>query len=132
MTSSAYAREGRVEFKRLLLESLISSAAAEVESRRTRRQRLRARRAEHRLAELQRLDRALATGSTASFAWFRRPGAGYVAGTVWVVGALLLASEIVMNGVHTRLTAVGDVAMLVVSLVWFLVTVAQVPTIDKG
>jgi hypothetical protein len=131
MTSSAYAREGRVEFKRLLLESLISSTAAEVEQRRTRRQRLRARRAERRLAELQRLDQALAHGSTARLAWFRRPGAGYVVGTVWVVGVVLLAAEIVMNGLHTRVTAVGDVVMLVVSLVWFLVTVAQIPTNDQ-
>ena len=46
---------------------------------------------------------------------------------VWLVGATLLGAHVVADGVHTHLTVVGDITMLVLSLLWFVLAVVRVP-----
>ncbi len=129
MRLSTHGPSGRAEFRRTILRSLIGTAEAEVELRRARRQRIRARRAERRLDELQRRLFALEGGHPKSVRsrWFRSPAAGRVVSVLWLVGAGLLASEIVVHGVHSTKVIVGDALMLVLSLAWFLLAVARVP-----
>jgi hypothetical protein len=126
---SRHGPAGRAEFRRVLLDSLIDSATADLEHRRSRNQRLRARSAERRLEELRRELRALESGdfSRRSWEWFRSAPAGYVVTVAWLIGATLLGVEVVVHGVHTHLTVAGDVAMLVLSLLWFVLAVVRVP-----
>lgn len=63
----------------------------------------------------------------AGASWLRSRTAGVVVSAVWLVGASLLALEIVRHGVHSVTVTVGNIAMLVVSLVWFALAVARVP-----
>jgi hypothetical protein len=113
----------------VLLDSLIDSATSDLELRRSQNQRLRARSAERRLEGLRRERRALESGdfSRRSWQWVRSPAAGYVVTVVWLVGATLLGAHIVVDGVHTHLTVVGDIMMLVLSLLWFVLAVVRVP-----
>jgi len=128
MRLSTHGPSGRTEFRRTILQSLIGSAEAEVELRRSRRQRLRARRAERRLHDLHRQLSELEDGYRSSGRrWFRSAAAGHAASVLWLLGAALLAFEIVMNGVHSTRVIVGDALMLVLSLAWFLLAVARVP-----
>jgi hypothetical protein len=126
---SRHGPAGRAEFRRVLLDSLIDSAASDLELRRSRNQRLRARSAERRLEELRRELRALESGefSRRSSEWFRSAAAGYVVTVLWLIGATLLGAHIVVDGVHTHLTVVGDISMLALSLLWFLLAVVRVP-----
>ena len=126
---SRHGPAGRAEFRRLLLDSLIASATSELELRRSRHQRLRARSAERRLGQLQRDRRALDADrlTRRSRGWLRAAATGYVVTALWIVGAVLLGAQIASRGVQTRLTIAGDVGMLVLSLLWFLLAVARVP-----
>jgi membrane-bound ClpP family serine protease len=129
MRLSAHGPSARAEFRQTILRSLIGAAEAEVELRRSRHQRIRARRAERRLDGLQRQLSVLETGYPRSLAnpWFRSLAAGRVVTLLWLVGAGLLAFEIAVDGVHSTKVIVGDAVMLVLSLVWFLLAVARVP-----
>jgi hypothetical protein len=112
----------------MLLRSLIGSAEAEVELRRSRRQRLRARRAERRLEELRRQLSALDDGLRPMRSrWARSPALGHGVSVLWLAGAVLLGAEIAAEGVHSTTVIVGDVAMLALSVAWFLLAVARVP-----
>jgi hypothetical protein len=126
---SRHGPAGRAEFRRVLLDSLIDSATSDLELRRSRKQRLRARSAERRLEDLRRERRALESGdlSRHSWQWIRSPAAGYVVTAGWLVGATLLGAHVVVDGVHTHLTVVGDITMLVLSLLWFVLAVVRVP-----
>ncbi len=53
--------------------------------------------------------------------------AGAVATVAWLLGAALLAAQIVVHGVHTHAATAGELAMLALSLLWFLLAVARVP-----
>jgi hypothetical protein len=129
MRLSTHGPSGRAEFRRTILRSLIGSAEAEVELRRSRRQRLRARWAERRLDELQQQLLALEHGyrRPARLRWARSTAASRIVGVVWIAGAAALGAEVVTDGVHSTTVIVGDCAMLVLSLVWFLLAVARVP-----
>ena len=129
MRLSTHGPAGRAQFRRTVLQSLIGSAEAEVELRRSRRQRLRARRAERRLGELRRELSSLDGGyrTSAGGRWRRSAALGRAVGTLWLLGAVLLGFEIAVDGVHSTTVIVGDVAMLVLSVVWFLLAVARVP-----
>jgi membrane-bound ClpP family serine protease len=128
MRLSAHGPTARREFRRTLLRSLIGSAEAEVELRRSRRQRLRTRRAERRLGELRRQLSALDDGLRPERSrWARSPVLGRVVSILWVAGAVLLGAEIAAEGVHSTEVVVGDVVMLALSLAWFLLAVARVP-----
>ena len=126
---SRHGPSGRAEFRRVLLDSLIASATSELELRRARHQRLRARSVERRLDHLRRERRQLDAGSYTrqTWRWARGSVAGAVVTGLWLLGAALLAVEIVVRGVHSRLTIAGDLAMLALSLLWFLLAVARVP-----
>jgi hypothetical protein len=125
---SAHGPTARAEFRRTLLRSLIGTAEAEVELRRSRRQRVRARRAERRLDQLRRQLSALDDGPrTERSRWARSPALGRAVSVLWLAGAVLLGAEIAVDGVHSTTVIVGDVVMLVLSLAWFLLAVARVP-----
>ena len=129
MRLSTHGPAGRAQFRRTILQSLIGTAEAEVELRRSRRQRLRARRAERRLDELRRQLSALDDGyrRPARYRWRRSAALGRTVGVLWLVGAVLLGSKIVVDGVDSTTVIVGDAAMLVLAVVWFLLAVARVP-----
>jgi hypothetical protein len=128
MRLSVHGPTARAEFRRTLLRSLIGSAEAEVELRRSRRQRLRARRAERRLDGLRRELSALDDGRrSARSRRAQSPALGRAVSVLWLAGAVLLGAEIAANGVHSTIVIVGDVAMLALSLAWFLLAVARVP-----
>jgi hypothetical protein len=130
---SRHGAAGRAEFRRVLLDSLIDSATSDLELRRSRNQRVRARSAERRLEELRRERRALESGefSRRSWEWLGSATAGYVVTVVWLIGATLLGVHVVVDGVHTHLTVVGDIAMLALSLLWFLLAVVRVPVSEQ-
>lgn len=126
---SRHGPAGRYEFRRLLLDSRIAATASELELRRSQHQRLRARSAERRLDELrrQRLELDADRFTRRSRRWYRGAAVGAIVTGAWLVGAALLGVQISRHGVHTRLTVAGDLAMLVLSLLWFLLAVARVP-----
>src|SRR5204863_4843905 len=128
MRLSTHGPAGRAQFRRTILQSLIGSAEAEVALRRSRRQRLRARRAERRLDELRRQLLALENGyrRPAGNRW-RSAALGRAVGALWIVGAVLLGIEIAVDGVDSTTVIVGDAAMLALTVVWFLLAVARVP-----
>ncbi len=57
----------------------------------------------------------------------RAASTGYVVTVAWLVGAVLLGAQIAFHGVHSRLTIAGDIGMLALSLLWFLLAVARIP-----
>lgn len=120
---------GRAEFKRLVLDSLIASAASELELHRSRHRRLRARSARRRLDELRNERRALDADRFVPrpWGWARSRATGYLVTVAWLVGAVSLGAQIALRGVHTHVTIAGDLAMLALSLLWFLLAVARVP-----
>jgi hypothetical protein len=132
MRLSTHGPAGRAQFRRTILQSLIGSAEAEVELRRSRRQRLRARRAERRLDELRRELSALEEGYRRPLRhlWRRSAALGRTVGVLWLAGAVLLGAEIALDGVHSTTVIVGDVVMLMLSVVWFLLAVARVPVTE--
>jgi hypothetical protein len=129
MRLSTHGPAGRAQFRRTVLQSLIGSAEAEVELRRSRRQRMRARRAERRLDELRRELSALEDGYRRPLGhrWRRSAMLGRTVGVLWLAGAVLLGLEVATGGVDSTTVIVGDVALLVLSVVWFLLAVARVP-----
>ena len=102
---------------------------SELELRRSRHQRLRARSAARRLDDLRRERRDLDADrfTRQPWRWPRTTFAAVLVTLLWLLGAGLLSLQIVVHGVHSRLTIVGDVAMLLLSLLWFLLAVARVP-----
>src|SRR6478736_9652018 len=128
MRLSSHGPRARAEFRRLVVESQIGITESELAHRRSRHQWFRARRVERRLAELRELLRDLdGVERTRSPSWIRSRFVGRVASVVWLVGAALLGTELVRNGLHTVAATVGIVAMLALSLLWFVLAVARVP-----
>jgi hypothetical protein len=116
---------GRREFGRLVLNSLVKSARAELEERRTRGQRLRARRALHRLRELeQALDELERLGTPLPRPWYLRRAAEASAAAAGIGAAGLLAAA-VGGHAHGVLVGVLDVAMLAATIAWFAIAVAR-------
>jgi hypothetical protein len=126
---SRHGPAGRAAFRRVVLDSLIASAASELELRRSRRERVRARSARRRLDELLRERRELDADRFVRrpWAWPRAAATGYVVTALWLAGATLLGVQLATHGVHAWRTIAGDVAMLALSLLWFLLAVARVP-----
>jgi len=132
---SRHGPAGRTAFRRIVLDSLIASAASELELRQSRRQRLRARSAERRLAGLLDERRALDADRFVPrpWRWVRAASTGYIVTVAWLVGAVLLGAQIAAQGVHSKLTIAGDIGMLALSLLWFLLAVARIPfTASEG
>jgi hypothetical protein len=130
MSWSTHTREARGEFQRLYLGSLIAAVEERVELHRARGQRLRLRLAERRLAELRRVARLVAEPAVATAGDAARP----VAALATVTAALLCSGAFLGLAVGLRLepavTAVADLALLVLTLVWFLLAVACSPRMD--
>lgn len=128
MRLSSYGPRARSEFRRLVLESQITRGEAELAARRSRRQRLRSRRVERRLAELRALLRDLEGGERpASPSRLRSRTAGVLVSVLWLVGAVALGAEIVRRGIQTTAVTVGVLAMLGLSVLWFALAVSRVP-----
>jgi|SRR5581483_4507022 len=117
---------GRREFGRLVLASLVKSARTELEERRTRGQRLRARRALHRLRELeQALDELERLGTPLPRPWYLRRAAEAAAAAAGLAAAGVLAAVVGGRGPHGALVGVLDVAMLAATIAWFAIAVAR-------
>jgi len=117
---------GRREFGRLVLNSLVKSARAELEERRTRGQRLRARRALHRLRELeQSLDELERLGTPLPRPWYMRRAAEAAAAAAGIAAAGLLAAVVGGHGPRGVLVGVLDVAMLAATIAWFAIAVVR-------
>lgn len=126
---------GRREFGRLVLSSLAATARAELDERRARGQRLRARRTLHRLEELERqlerLDRGL---PPLRAPWYARGGILAVVVTVWLGSLAALLAAVAVNGPSGVVVSVADAVMLLTTLAWFCVAVARrrPPPPDEG
>ena len=117
---------GRRALGRVVLVSLADRTRAELDDRRARGQRLRAQRTLRRLEELERaldrFDRGLAPLPTP---WYLRWGA-YAAAIVALLATVSsLVSLVAIHGPTGVLVGVADVAMLVATLLWFLVAIAR-------
>jgi hypothetical protein len=128
MRLSSHGPRARLAFRRLVLQSQIGLYEAELADLESRRHRLRARRAERRLVELRALlgdldglERAPRRSRLGS------RGLGYLVSAAWLVGAGGLGIELARHGLHTTTATVGNVVMLVVSLLWFALAVARLP-----
>jgi hypothetical protein len=128
MSWSSYGREGRSEFNRLYVSSLIASVESQVERHRAKGQRLRLRRAERRLAELRQLPvPATAHQSQAEATDDGRPvGVLRVATVAWLCSGAMLAVCVALR-LEAGVTAVADLALLALTLMWFLLAVACSP-----
>ena len=128
MRLSSHGPRARAEFRRVLVESQIGVTESELAARRSRHQRLRARRVERRLAELRALLHDLDGGERPERrSWLTSRAVGYAVSLLWLAGAVILGIELVRHGLHTVAATVGIVVMLVVSLLWFVLAVARVP-----
>jgi Flp pilus assembly protein TadB len=117
---------GRREFGRVVLTSLVAGVRAELEERRARGQRLRARRSLHRLQELERaLDRLERGLPALPPPWYARPGALGAASALWAATLCALIAAVVANGPSGLLVGAADVVMLVATLAWFCIAVAR-------
>ena len=121
-----YAGAGRREFGRLVLASLAANARAERDTLRARGRRLRARRAERRLAELEEaLDRLESGAPPRRHAWYAEPEAEAATAGVFLVSIAVLATVVAMRGTGGVLVGVLDVAMLLAALAWFWVAAGR-------
>ena len=119
---------GRRALGRVFLVSLADRARAELNERRARGQRLRARRALRRLEELeQALERFDRGDPPLQPPWYLRRGALAVAVAVLLAPAVALASAVVVHGTSGVFVGVADLVMLAATLVWFGVAVARRP-----
>ncbi|HEY0416896.1 MAG TPA: hypothetical protein VGC78_10950 [Gaiellaceae bacterium] len=120
------AGSGRREFGRLVLTSLVKTARAELDARRDRGQRLRARRALRRLEEL---ERALAEleelGSPLPRPWYDSAGVEAAAGAVSLGALALVAAVVAAHGPKGIVVGVLDLVMLAATVAWFAVAVAR-------
>jgi hypothetical protein len=117
---------GRREFRRLVLVSLAKSAREELERRRVRGQRLRARRALRRLEELERtLEQLELYGAPLPRPWHATRGATVATAAACVVALGGLAAGLAAYGPRGVVVGVADVAMLVATVVWFWVAVGR-------
>jgi hypothetical protein len=105
----------------LVIGTLLRSAEAELARHRAARHRLRARRAE-RMAE--RLRPLLEPGPEIAEVPTERlfgPGLRILATAAWLAAAALLIVDLAVFGIHSWTTDVGDLAMIALTLVWFVV-----------
>jgi ribose/xylose/arabinose/galactoside ABC-type transport system permease subunit len=120
-----HAGAGRREFGRLVLASLADAARIELDTHRARGRRLRARRAERRLAELEEALERLESGAAPFRArWYARPGAEAATTLALLASLAALVTAVVTGGAHGVLVGVLDVAMLAATLAWFAAAVA--------
>jgi hypothetical protein len=129
MSWSSYARDGRSEFNRVYVASLTASVEGQVERHRAKRQRLRLRRAERRLAELKRVtvpsaeaetQREEATDET-------RPVAALVTVTLAWLGSAAILALCVSLQLEPAVTGVADLSLLALTVLWFVLAVACSP-----
>src|SRR5690242_16141018 len=129
MSWSTHTREARSEFQRLYLTSLIAAVERRVERHRARRQLLRLRLAERRLAELRRVARLVAEPPAVRVEDVARP----LTALATVTAALLCSGAFLGVAVGLSLdpgvTAIADLAVLALTLVWFLLAVACSPRV---
>lgn len=121
-----HAGAGRRELGRVVLASLAATTRAELETHRARGRRLRARRAERRLAELEEaLDRLESGAPPLPRPWHAGPGAE--AGTVvaFLASVAALATVAALKGPEGVLVGALDVVMLLAALAWFSVAVRR-------
>jgi hypothetical protein len=127
-----HAGAGRRELGRVALSSLVKTARRELDARTARGQRMRAHRAERRLAELEaaleRLDQGLAP---LDVPWYARPAARVATVAGLLAAAVALAGAVAVHGTEGLLVGALDVLLLVAALLWFLVAVCR-PRDPKG
>jgi hypothetical protein len=128
VSSFAHRREeAHHEYLRIFLTSLAATAEAELRERRARRLRLRARRAERRLAELRlalaELDAPTDTDHSADSRRGNRLRAAVT--PLLIVSSIALAALLIISGIDATATAVANVAMLLLGLLWFLLPVLR-------
>lgn len=117
-----HAGAGRRQFGRVVLASLVASAQADLDTQRARGRRLRTRRAERRLAQLEEaLDRLERGAPPLRHAWYSQPGAEAATVVAFVGSVVALALAVALTGTDGAVVAVLDVVMLLATLAWFCV-----------
>jgi Flp pilus assembly protein TadB len=121
-----HAGAGRREFGRVVLVSLAASARAELETHRARGRKLRARRAERRLAELEEALERLESGAPPrTRGWHDSAAAEAATASAFVATVVVLAAAVAMRGPAGLLVGALDAAMLLAAVTWFLVAVGR-------
>jgi hypothetical protein len=122
----AYSRHaGRAAFKAIYVGSLVASAEQEIGRHRSRRRPVRRHLAERRLARLQashpglRVDPGRATPAPWAALW--------LASAVWLANATGLAINVATRGLAGTITALTELAMLLLTALWFALAIACTP-----
>jgi hypothetical protein len=141
---SRHARAGRRAFSEIVLDSLIASAAADLESARVGNRRRDARRAERRL---QRLGGVHPSASAGGKELAAAPAAAPVplevgrrlvrSWSLWIVVTLAwlgavaaLSMHLVAHGLHGRVAVSGELGGLALTILWFVLAVLRAPASD--
>jgi Flp pilus assembly protein TadB len=121
-----HAGAGRREFGRLVLVSLAATTRAELETHKARGRRMRARRAERRLAELEEALERLESGAPPRrHAWYGSPGAEAAVVVALLASVAALAAAVAVRGPEGLLVGALDVVMLLAAVGWFAVAVGR-------
>jgi hypothetical protein len=121
-----HAGAGRREFGRVVLATLAATARAELDTHRARGRRLRARRAERRLAELEEALERLELGAPpVGRSWQTSAGVEAAAALVCVASAAALGVAVALQGTEGVVVRILDVAMLLATLAWFSAAIGR-------
>ena len=114
----------RRHYRDLVVGALLRSAEAQLAQQRAAQHRLRAWRAQRAVEQLRPLlgpPASAEQGSTPTFG----PGLRTVTTVAWLAAGFLLIVDLIVFGIHSWTTSVGDAAMMALSLIWFIVNMGE-------
>jgi Flp pilus assembly protein TadB len=121
-----HAGAGRRQFGRVVRASRGASARADLDPQRAHGRRLRARRAERRLAELEEaLDRLERGAPPLRHTWYSQPGAEAATVVAFLGSVVALGVAVALGGTDGALVAALDIVMLLAALAWFCVAIGR-------
>jgi hypothetical protein len=117
----------RAHYRRLILGSALHTAEAELDRLRSTGHRRRAQRVDRVAGTLRELTGEPVAGSLPAPAAEVRFGLSLrsIARVAWVAAASFLLADVVRFGVHSWATAGADLALILVTIAWFLVSIGD-------
>ncbi len=118
-------RPFRAYYRGLVLDSLLRASEEEAERNRARGRNLRARRAERTAQRVRALRGTARSPAELSAGWFG-PWLRKATRVAWVATLGLLLVDLAVFGIHAWPTSVADLGLIVLTLVWFFVSVEDI------